>query len=278
MGLRDIEVTPSFQTDTSATAALPDGMILGLTDVYVVHAEGGESNPMRIIPPGGLGFACTFGGTDVAVFDAKTDMNTLIKEISLDGFAMDTMPTHDRSRVYVAMPSGRPGIALIDAVTLEEVDADPATSGVDVIPMPGGVGASQLAVDPEDHFLYAAGDEQAIYVIDIRPGSPTFHQVVQTVQLPAQRSRRAELVVGADGKRLYTGTRNDDDGFITVINIDPEDQPTDPNANSNRYREVIAHIDAGGPPHRLFATTDPHRIAFAYWHPIGCQWQYSAVI
>ncbi len=46
------------RTEEHLTFILPEesGLILGLTDIYVVDGAGRESNRVRIEPPGGLGF------------------------------------------------------------------------------------------------------------------------------------------------------------------------------------------------------------------------------
>ena len=89
--------------------------------------------------------------------------NALFKELPDVGrFIKDSVTTSDRSRVYFAREGG---VAVLDAVTLEQHDVDPSTPETDVIRLSAVLEdelqyAGQifaLALDPDGRYLYAAG-------------------------------------------------------------------------------------------------------------------------
>ncbi len=41
-----------------------------------------------------------------------------------------------------------------------------------------------MTTDPQGHFLFVAGSAPTVWVIDTRPGSPTFNTVLLTINLP----------------------------------------------------------------------------------------------
>ena len=108
------------------------------------------------------------------------DPNALFKEIPDVGrFIKDSVTTSDRSRLYFALEGG---VAVLDAVTLEQHDVDPTTPETDVIRLIAVLDdelqyAGQIfavtALDPDGRYLYAAGYDH-VFVIDVRPSSETF--------------------------------------------------------------------------------------------------------
>ncbi len=103
--------------------------------------------------------------------------------------------TPDGTRVYVTLE--RTGeVSVIDAIALQEADVksddDPRlagedTRGVQPIKLPIGASPFDAAVDPQGHFLFVSDRRSPnVYVIDINPYSPTFHEVVETVALPSR--------------------------------------------------------------------------------------------
>ncbi|NLS91835.1 MAG: hypothetical protein GXX96_06600, partial [Planctomycetaceae bacterium] len=254
------------------TATVPAGVVVGLAKMYAVDVlmESGSdpalevrSNPIQLQSPGGLGFA-TDGDTLVA-FEVGTDTNTLVDRVPLTDFARETQVTADRTRVYMTMP--HIGVGVVDAVSLRQVD---------VIRIPEMGYVSEIAIDPNDEFLYVVGTAPVVYVVDIRPTSDQFHQVVQSIPLSRGSSAHAiaigtitetqgALVNKQRGHRLYVAARlPDDKGAINVINIDPKDEPKAGELNTKHWREAIATVDSGWALNRIIPTEDPHYFALTY--------------
>ncbi len=149
----------------------------------------------------------------------------------------NTATTFDNTRVYAAVSDvqiDRPGgVAVIDAIRLEQFDVDPVQLGDNFIPLPDPTGAQHIVLSPRNDFLYAVDEGRAIYVIDVRPDSPGFHNVIHTIDLPDGRQFMDGMAISSDGHRLYVSTVGGQParGSIVVINVDPADQPPDPNAN-----------------------------------------------
>jgi hypothetical protein len=268
-------------TDTYVTVPVPRGVIVGLANIQAVNKDGTRSNVKRIPATGGLVFAAVSGeNRGVAVFEK----DRLKREIDVE-FALDTAVTSDGARVYVAtqtIGNGDGGIAVIDAMTLRLVDVAPTTAELDKIAFQGGRGVDVVAVDPMDHFLYAAGDSPDIYVIDIRPGSETFHQVVKTFALSdpthpyssLSRKRLAGLEVGPDGHRLYAALRSKEGGgYIVAVDLAPT-QNLRTKQDWEDWKPSFAWFATEGlAPYRLFTTSDPNRVAFTYNYTASGMWQ-----
>ncbi|MBW2278114.1 MAG: LysM peptidoglycan-binding domain-containing protein, partial [Deltaproteobacteria bacterium] len=183
----------------------------------------GESNAGHLTSQGGLG-AIGRTGVGITVFDATTNSNQVIREYDFGGVGSDTIFTPDLSRLY---GTGYHKIAVIDTITFEQVDADPSTPELDYITLPGNTLVARLAMDPAGHFLFAAGHAAAVYVIDIRPNSFTFHEVVGTINLPRDRISIQGLAVNADGTQLLVGTgTSDDQGHLTIYKLHPDNEPS----------------------------------------------------
>ena len=109
-------------TDTMVTVQVPAQVFLGQTDVYVVHPRHGRSNAARLAASGDLGFVAL--GDSVGVLDKHSTNNELVKEIRVDGSAMDVVTTSDNARAYVAVldqssSSGSSSLAVVDTLTLD---------------------------------------------------------------------------------------------------------------------------------------------------------------
>ena len=151
---------------------------------------------------------------------------------------------------------------------------------VDSVPLPLGSRPFWVALDKQNRYAYVSDEDPvgdpahpmgAIYVVDIDPTSPTFHQLVRTIEVAAPFGLR-HLIVSDDGKRLYVAAPNRD-GYDKpaqahstvryVVNIDEADRPRDPAlGNPRKFGEVIAEIDTGQETYGLQTTGDPHRILF----------------
>ena len=150
------------------------------------------------------------------------------------------------------------------------------TGKITPIELPPGASPFWVVSDPNDHYLYVSEENATnhisqIYVIDIRPQSPTYHQLVQTIAIDNDEiSGLRGLAISSDGERLYAAAPDrklygggDGEGQIIVINIDPSDQPSKPNNNPRHWREVIAEIPSlGVEPYGITAGVNPNQITF----------------
>ena len=128
-------------------------------------------------------------------------------------FARDVATTHDSTRAYASLQQ-TPGIAMIDALGLQPMDAlpddpkDSSTQGINNIKLPDGANPFWLTIDSEDNFLYATdgqanGGKGTVYVININPFSPDYNKLVDTITVsPAPAGLRGEAL-GDDGHFLY---------------------------------------------------------------------------
>ncbi len=270
---------------TSLTVPWPEdaGLILGLTDIYVVAPGGVNSNHVQLGPTGGLGFMSAYDdvGPFVAAFEADIpdDANRMAAKIYLGDAGWktiyNTVTSVDSTRVYAAVQRGSTsdpwgGVAVIDATTLKQVDEDPGTLGNNFIKLPGAADALAVAMSPRGDFLYVAEWGGAVHVLDVQPDSPNFHQVVQTIQVVTDRNFSGALAVSSDGRRLYVGIaeRIGGDGQLAVVNIDPTDKPADAAAdlssasdNPRYWHRVLGTFRTIHTPIQIVATTHPDKLA-----------------
>ncbi|MCU0915393.1 MAG: tandem-95 repeat protein [Planctomycetes bacterium] len=200
----------------------------------------------------------------------------VVARIPLPGaIPFDTVATTDLSAVYVATNKG---IAVIDATTLQQFDVDATTPALDYIWVPDSNGVNALAIDPDANYLYAAGTD-AVWVVDLHPGSANFHKVDLTASLTPLGTPNgyiSDLAVDADGRKLYIAapatrmfggtnawTRGGrDHGRIFVYNVDEADRPEAGAANTRKWRKQIGVLDGGLEPFRITATTEAKELAF----------------
>ena len=271
------------------TLVLPEdsGLILGLTRITAIAGRNRKSNSVWIESPGGLGFmAAQDNASDyVGVFeiDLPQNANRMAGRIylgdAISKHIRNTVTTNDNTRVYAAVkrwgPTDPPGgVAVVDAIRLKQYDMDPDADGENFIPLPNEDGASRIVLSPRNDFLYAVDEGRAVYVIDVRPDSPTFHQVVNTIDLPAGTYFMDGLAINADGRRLFVSARQGQvsRGSIIVINIDPADRPSDPSVdledeseNPRYWHRVIKSITTGYLfPGKIVATSQADKLAFTY--------------
>jgi DNA-binding beta-propeller fold protein YncE len=317
VGNMDPVTVPINSVDGESRVRVPNSIVLGLADITVSREDqvlqgssgGGVfsfdavesvSNSARISPEGGLIFAGR-AGVGATAF-AQDITGEIRRTLDLEG-GSEVAVTSDLTRAYVSRGFSKPGIAVIDALTLQQVMVplpldvtadDECVDGLICLPdKPGG--AFSLAIDPLDRFLYAGGSAGEIYVIDIRPDAPLvdlngdgektspFHKVVRTILVrPGSRTgqRVNSLTVSADGKRLYAavlgfrkngGASNSPartEGEIVVINIDPNDAVKQGEPNPRLWRRPIKTFtktdgNIGIDPGNLLATSDPHKLLFS---------------
>jgi len=127
----------------------------------------------------------------------------------------------------------------------------------------------QIVIDPSGSFAYV-GDafKSSIAVIDLRPDSPKFHEVVRRINLPASRNGISSLVVNPKGDRLFVALRNDmlevgetarEAAPIVIVDINPYDAQSPDGLNSKRWTAVatLEHEHLGMVPAGLSAAVDP---------------------
>jgi len=284
-------------TDSTIQLKVPKEVLLGLSDIIVerpaIEVTGGPSGPTvgtkyrsslpaSIDNRGGFAFMGQSGDafTGVEVIDVRrageTGPEQVVKHIALPGVnaVYQTLASPDLSQVFVATDAG---IAVIDAFTLQLFDVDPKTAALDFISIPGDGHITALALDPKGRFLYAAGTAM-VHVIDLNPGSPTYHQVVDSIgglDAPTE-GLITSVAVNADGTLLFVAapatTRDggehswknfgNDHGKILVINVNPSDRPPKGAVSPNKWHQLIGQLDGGIEPFAIRATSDPDRLLF----------------
>ncbi|MCA9264247.1 MAG: hypothetical protein KDA60_10385, partial [Planctomycetales bacterium] len=253
-------VAGSVGSDTVADALVPPGMILGLAEILIRHATYGESNAVRLTPTGGLGAVARTGG-GATFFQVDVNQNQVAAQFDFGG-GTDTVFTPDQTRAYVVAGDK---VAVVDAMALRQIDANPATSELDYISIPGNPFIHQIATDPASHFLFVAGGAPTVWVVDIRPNSSSFHQVIRTLNLPDTRRTSSGVAVSPDGTRLLVGTGPGwDSGGIAIFALDPDNEPTSAQPIPEGWGELIEHVQLDGAPNKIVATSDPKRFGFTY--------------
>jgi len=308
---QDVELLSQVGDKISIKVKVPKEVILGLSEIYIERPapknvsigtnftlSSVKSNSVRIYgSDSDLVFAGLYNGQVVAIeppsSEQISDYNITVgghvrelidvKANDMAVPAIQTAVTSDRTRVYALVPGG---VAVLDAMTLRQVDVNHLTPEMDIIKSPDG--ASSITVDPFNDVLHLAGSYKRIYVIDISPDSETFHKHVDTIVLKKESERDPKtpytseawilhgMAVNADGRRLYvteprtmvySGTKPwidqskpDETGRIVVVNIDPADKPKIAGSNPNQWREEIASFQAGMEPYKIVATDDPDKM------------------
>ncbi|WP_205678900.1 CARDB domain-containing protein [Aquisphaera insulae] len=167
-----------------------------------------------------LGFVVNSSGPSVYVFDTGDSGTSrtpvFLQEIEIVGpagdrpFIRDVATTADGTRAYVT--SRDHGVTVIDALTLRQIDADPAltnanparqpTADVDWIPVNGHVRG--IAIDPADRFAFLADENVGmVYVLDIRPWSQFFHQIILSIPISNAPNGLEGVTVAPDGDTIY---------------------------------------------------------------------------
>jgi DNA/RNA endonuclease G (NUC1) len=172
--------------------------------------------------------------------------------------------TSDGSRAYVVMDrSGR--VAVVDPMTRQQIDTQPNTAGINPINLPSGAEGRSIVIDPRDQHAYIADGKigsNSIYVLDINPFSPTYHQVTQTIPVGTAPSGLRQIALSSDGKKLFVTAPNGSNSKIYTVNIDPKDRPSDPSQNPKKWNQLIGNITADEGLEGLAATVDPLKMTF----------------
>ena len=271
-----VTVVPAAgSSDTVIVVDIPAGYITGLTSFRVKHAQYGSSDIAYLRPTGGLG-AVASTGVGATLFQTDIDTNQLVRKFSLGG-GFDTVFTPDLTRAYVTT---RNEVAVIDTMAIRQADADLSTGAIDSIPIPGFV--HQIAVDPLGHFVFVAGNAPTVWVIDIRPSSSKFNQVLRTIDLPRSRPTIGGLAVTSDGKHLLVGTGTDyDKGFMSIFKLDASNEPWPGNLAPGQWGMPEHDVALPGIPQAISVSSDPQNpghVAFTYRYRVTMTSPYSSSI
>ena len=166
--------------------------------------------------------------------------------------------TSNATRAYVPLEyTGR--VAMVDLLARREVDVDASTPTVDDINLPNGASPGAISIDPWDNYAYIADSGKgSIYVLDVNPYSASYNQVVENISVDATSGLR-QIAISSDGRKLFATAA---DGYIYAVNIDPEDQPSEPNSNPRKWHEQIGKVLTRTGAFGLAATPDPHKMVF----------------
>ena len=172
--------------------------------------------------------------------------------------------TNRGTRAYVTLENTH-SIAVVDTLMLRQVDVNPETEEMDMIVLPSGAAPRELIISPDDKFVYIADRAiGSVYVVDINPSSETFHELVETINLPGDKLRK--LAISADGKKLFVTShlsKTPGKGSIHVINIDPSDRPQDEaKPNTRKWHQVIGTIEAESRTEGIAATPEVDKMVF----------------
>ena len=172
--------------------------------------------------------------------------------------------TNSGNRAYVTLENSH-SIAVVDTLMLRQVDINPETQEMDTIALPAGAAPRELVISPDNNFVYIADRAiGSVYVVDINPSSETFHELVETINLPGDKLRK--LAISADGRRLFVTShlsKTPGKGSIHVINIDPLDRPQEEaKPNTRKWREVIGTIEAESRTEGIAATPEVDKMVF----------------
>ena len=172
--------------------------------------------------------------------------------------------TSDGNRAYVVMDrSGR--VAVVDPMTRQQIDTQPNTAGINPINLPSGSEPRSIVIDPRDRYAYIADGKigsNSIYILDINPFSPTYHQITQTIPVGTAPSGLRQIALSSDGKKLFVTAPNGLNSKIYAVNIDPKDRPSDPSQNPKKWNQLIGTIAADEGVEGIASTVDPLKMTF----------------
>jgi hypothetical protein len=166
--------------------------------------------------------------------------------------------TNNATRAYVTLRQTG-GVSVVDLIALREIDTTPETATVDAISLPSGARPQAVVIDPRDNYAYISDQNLPnIYVLDINPNSATYHTVVQTITIDSP-SGLQQLAINSDERKLFVTAG---DKKIHVLNIDPNDKPTNLSSNPRKWHQKIGEILTPEGAMGITATSDPSKITF----------------
>ncbi|MFN0038823.1 MAG: tandem-95 repeat protein, partial [Burkholderiales bacterium] len=280
---------------------------------YIFGAVGGGDKVLAIAQEDGSGYLANELVARIGVGDPQSRVAVLDSSgnpvldangnptFRFDSGAVNNVPravaaTGDNTRAYVTL-RGRPGtgegvgLAVIDALTLQQIDAVPdvpgqaATQGVQFISVPADARPFWLALD-ESQGLAFVGDEGyepgpgipntggRIHVIDIDPSSETYHKYLGSLQIMLGSTKMAPIglrgmTMGTDGQLLLTApgvwepgaVRNtlEPPGRIIFSDVRNMRQQL---AASNFNLAIEQVLQVGPEPYNISTTSDKDRLIF----------------
>ncbi|MAE66325.1 MAG: hypothetical protein CMJ18_18805, partial [Phycisphaeraceae bacterium] len=275
-------------------AAIPPGVVIGLSEISIertqnelVPNETGTdttverttviSVPVRVETVNRYVFAGVAQSNDVAVINAETGQ--LAARIPISDSPRAVTITSDLSRAYATIRFTNE-IAVIDAQALQLVDADPSSPDqVDNIRLPNGARLFWVAADPSGRFLFAGHENVGkVYVVDIDPGSPTYHETIQVLDVGPAPSGLRGIDVSVDGRQVYVAAPDSAlfgpthslnlPGEILVLDIRPLPDESEENGEPVEEDPITQSgtIAAAVDPVHVVASVNPEtpqRIGFA---------------
>lgn len=250
------------------------------TDIEIIAYDSEEFNFTADVEHG---FGTLPLEDNIAVFDA-TNPEEVVDNTSSEDLLLARIPvgavgvnqyyntprnialTSDAYRGYITLENAG-SIALIDTISLQQVDVLPETEDVvETIALPTGAKPYDIIINSDDTYAYISDKQQGlIYVLDININSSTYHQVLQTISLSTVNFGLRNLAINSDGTRLFATAPNkkaNELSQIFVINIDSENKPDDISNNLDYWHEQIAVIEADDKVEGITTTSDPNKMLF----------------
>ena len=273
-------------TETLLRVPLEPRMALGLSRVSVtnLYKDGAgkvvaERQSNTVVQPATAAYTLVSQAADgrVAALDGRRTIldaddnaipnpgfNQLIGSISLQaGTPGKLAVTHDSTRAYVLLRGDAPGVAVIDLLSLRQIDVLPIFAYqedgyVDSISLSPTAAPYDIVIDPSDRYAYISDERtRSVYVIDINPNSPTFNQRVNVLSVGSGPGGLRGLDITSDGAMLYVAAPgrasffeegNTTKGFVHVFDIA---------FNDPKKWTQVRQIQAGMYPYDVTATADP---------------------
>ena len=241
----------------------------------VEHTFMGTGIEMR--PTKSYAFTASGGfHTRINVIDTQTnDVIARMQVGVLDKGARDIVLTVDSTRAYVSQHLAN-RIAVIDTMALRELDAlpddpeDPATQGLNQILLPTDARPGELAISPDNKWLYATDMEaDVLYAISIDPNSPDYHKV-KVIKLGfnvlghdarwgasgiAVAGDGTEIILTVPGSRPSFTTRPGNLSVGTILVVKLESQSS--KEWLSKPVKSMQSVGVGLDPYAVAATPDP---------------------
>ncbi|MCB1095299.1 MAG: Ig-like domain-containing protein [Verrucomicrobiae bacterium] len=230
-----------------------------------------DSNSIRLPSTADYSFAALTRTSSVGVVRAGGGESNLVATVPIESIH-DSRPrsvavTSDNTRVYVAL-EGVGAVAVVDAIALQEIDTKPVSifQEVNGIDLPVSSRPFGITIDPQDRYAYVTdGVSGNVYVIDISPGSDTYHELVRTIALSPAPYGLRDSAINADGTKLFIAAPGETirggyrgAGHVLVIDVNVADRE-----NGNLWSQVAAITGVNTKePYGVTATDDPQRIIF----------------
>jgi len=143
----------------------------------------------------------------VSIIDALSGTPTEIAQIPVGRGAHDIVMTPDGRYGYVANTFDGT-ISVIDVLTLQEVDFDPGTEGIQRIELPPGAAPNYIELHPSGDFGYATDlYGNALYYFEVDPSNPgTRFAEVEFIDTAQTVNALTGLAFSPDGDLLYVAS------------------------------------------------------------------------